>query len=556
MKKLIFSLILLMVSTTATAQLWYYKQPGSHIHSYIDRAENPGAIMYVNSAESASSDGTGYGQEPDAPYATIDYAMSQCTASEGDIIYVGPGHVEDLGSAETIDIDCAGVTIIGTGAGELRPRVDYNYTTSSVDIGADDVTIRNLTFRPGVTSTAIGIDVEAGADNFTMEFCEFLVGEASGTDEFVVTVDVKIGSDDTVIRDNIFRTAITDASCTSAINLGAGGAVARTQIVDNFFYGNWSTAAIIDGTTACTEILIMGNVIKVKDGEPGIELHNNTTAMIAYNAIESTSLGDPDNAIVAADSSFIDNCAATSDGGICSPVGGTDVATIGAELTLIGSTVDDIETTLNLVGATTDDIETALTLVGNTADTIASALTLVGATTDDIETALTLVGDTCDDMEAALALAGTTLDDIETKVDSALTAIGTVFAISKSLAGSAVVAGGAALTGASSGTLELIDVVILNGTTAFDSSGDGAVFEMYSNNTQGSATFLATTEASLGSLISLDLRNATTTDNRLVLEAGKVISVKATTEDFTSDNVFTVWLVFRRLTAAATVAAS
>jgi len=77
--------------------------------------------------------------------------------------------------------------------------------------------------------------------------------------------------------------------------------------------GNYSTAAI-GGAGICTEMLIEGNRMKVKDGEPGIELPGTATGIINGNRIESTGLANPDAAIVAADCSWFDNQVVVADG--------------------------------------------------------------------------------------------------------------------------------------------------------------------------------------------------------------------------------------------------
>src|SRR5574341_1596957 len=50
-----------------------------------------------------------------APFATLDYAIGRCTANRGDIIVVKEGHAENVTTANGIDLDVAGITVIGLG---------------------------------------------------------------------------------------------------------------------------------------------------------------------------------------------------------------------------------------------------------------------------------------------------------------------------------------------------------------------------------------------------------------------------------------------------------
>ena len=139
------------------------------------------------------------------------------------------------------------------------------------------------------------------------------------------------------------------------------------------------------------------------------------------------------------------------------------------------------------------------------------------------------------------------------------TGIGTVFSIVKTVLQSNIVAAGIDLTLASSGgTLELIGAYIQNGAVAFGSGTSTAVAEMYSNNVSGSASFFTMTI--VGGLLGkanciVSDKNATSWTG-VVLETGKKISIKATTENFTSAGNADIYLIFRRLAAGATIAAA
>lgn len=269
-------------------------------------------LLFVDSGATNALDADdGYhGHSFETPLATIDYAIGLCTADEGAVILVAPGHNESLAAA-TIDFDVAGVTCIGIGEGTLRPRIDFDNAASSIDIGANNVTLINLTFLPSITDVLIGVDVEANKTNFKMIDCEFLEGEdGSDADEFIVCVDLKSANSDTLIKKNVFRSQSGSTGCTTGIMLTA--ASSRVRIEDNVAVGNFSTAFIDDGA-ACPNIYIVGNTIKVKDGEPGIELTATTTGIIADNKIESTGLA-VDAMIVAADCSWFNNTGVTADG--------------------------------------------------------------------------------------------------------------------------------------------------------------------------------------------------------------------------------------------------
>src|SRR3954465_15992314 len=102
----------------ARTALFARKQAGG-MFAVVNQSLTTGNIYFVKSG-TGSSDAAGYGQNPDAPFATIAYALAQETANQGDRIYVMPGHTEAIADATTFAAAIAGVQVIGLGAGSAR----------------------------------------------------------------------------------------------------------------------------------------------------------------------------------------------------------------------------------------------------------------------------------------------------------------------------------------------------------------------------------------------------------------------------------------------------
>lgn len=293
----------------ATAKIFVHKLPGGG-YVVVDKSYTPGATFYVDSTHASASDTPGFGKTTDEPLATVDYAVGRCTADTGDMILVMPGHVESLGAAASIDYDVAGITVIFLGTGGDRGRVDYDATDALVIIGANNIHVENMTLSPSADNVAIGIDIEAGVTGTVLETCETLHGEAAATDEFLIHVDIKAGCHGTKIQNCVFR---SDDGTTPAVGVKLTGASHRCEIRNNTFMGPFSTAAVNGITTLSEDLVVDGNVMKVKDGEPGIELLTGTTGTLSRNMIESTGLTDPDAAIVADACGWIENYVTVGD---------------------------------------------------------------------------------------------------------------------------------------------------------------------------------------------------------------------------------------------------
>jgi hypothetical protein len=243
---------------------------------------NPGKVFWVNGSSALAPGGVGGSNSNDGtyqrPFATIDYAVGQCTANRGDIIMVMPGHSEDIGSAGALTLDVAGVAVIGLGSGSLRPDLNYSNTAGTVEIDAADVTLYNLTFTADVSAVVVGVNVDA--NGCTIDSCEFTYN-ASG-DDFITGLDVDTVSDFTFTNNK--WNAQEAAGAAEAIRLDT---VTRCNISGNHFTGMFSDGAIIGEGAAGTGHLIADNYIYNADtaGGEGIDLNVACTGLIVNNRL-------------------------------------------------------------------------------------------------------------------------------------------------------------------------------------------------------------------------------------------------------------------------------
>jgi hypothetical protein len=185
-----------------------------------------GKTWYVDSAV----DGTD-GSSPDTAFGTLDEAFAKCTASQGDVIVVMPNHAETITGAGGIAHDVAGVSVIGLGVGDQRPRflMDGAATVTYL-VSAADAYLENLVFAAGHADivTCIGVT----ATGLTVKNCEFV---------------------DNVANEN-FLSAI---SATGAANSANG-----LTVEDCFFYSaDAATLGFIMITDDIVGLKVMRNVV-------------------------------------------------------------------------------------------------------------------------------------------------------------------------------------------------------------------------------------------------------------------------------------------------------
>lgn len=155
-----------------------------HTRDLVLARGTTGNVFFVDSGASGAGDSTDKGKTKENPFSTIDYAVGQCTANNGDIIYVMPGHAETVSAAAGLDLDVAGIRVVGIGHGTDKPTITLDTaTTADVDIDATNIQIENLRFVSDINSLAVILDVNQG--NFACYDCDFVSSSAKEVVNFV-----------------------------------------------------------------------------------------------------------------------------------------------------------------------------------------------------------------------------------------------------------------------------------------------------------------------------------------------------------------------------------
>jgi len=258
---------------------------------------HPGKVFWVNSTSVLPDLGVGGADAPAPaggtylrPFATIDYAVSQCVANRGDIIMVMPGHSETISAATSLVLDVAGIAVIGLGRGTDRPDLNFTATAGSVEIDAANVLLHNLTLTADVSAVVVGVNVDAAG--VTLDSLEFTYN-ATG-DDFVTMVDVDAVAGTTI--SNCKFIAEDTAGCAEAIRLDTAG---NTTIEGNYFYGDFTDGVIIGEGAASTNLLIKDNVLYNSDTTAGnlVDLNVACTGIMANNAMGTLFATAPETAV-------------------------------------------------------------------------------------------------------------------------------------------------------------------------------------------------------------------------------------------------------------------
>lgn len=242
---------------------------------------NPGNVFWVDSGTGSNNHKGTYQR----PFATIDYAIGRCTASNGDIIFVKPGHAETISAAGGITMDVIGVAVIGLGKGSIRPTVTLDTaTTSTFLMSAADCTVSNVLFKANFADIVTMINVTA--TDAHIDSCEFI---AQATNMNWVDVIDASGADDTADGLTITNCSAYGVDGLNDSFLEITGNISRLTVLDcDVVYSTSNAQALIEhtGSKVMTNVNIQRNVYWMANTAGDILISNGAstnTGTVAHN---------------------------------------------------------------------------------------------------------------------------------------------------------------------------------------------------------------------------------------------------------------------------------
>lgn len=192
----------------------------------------PGTEYFVDSTHGNSGNS---GKDWEHALATIDQAVNKCEASHGNIIWVAPYHTEALAADSAIDIDVAGVSVIGVKYGRQMPTLSITGADGDCKLAAANCTIQNFRFTGDIDATTGCIEVSA-ADCAVLG-CEFRDVTGQATDVLITTAAAE-----RLLVDGFQTFGAAGAGANSHIAIV--GAVDGVEIRNFNLYGNFAVGAI------------------------------------------------------------------------------------------------------------------------------------------------------------------------------------------------------------------------------------------------------------------------------------------------------------------------
>lgn len=369
---------------TKTA-LFARNQPGG-VFDYVSIFNVQGDAWFVDSGATGASDSAGYGHNPDAPFATLDYAMDATngvTANNGDVVFLMPGHAETLGASNRPALDRAGVRVIGLGIGADRPTFTASVQADCITLSGASVSLENVLITcTGTVDFTKAISVTAA--DCTIKDVE--VRCSAATSEFAAGIVCSNAADRLTVDGYRFYGVRTGDAQATAIYLEGDDGV---RIRNCSIYGNHATACIEIKTTACLDLQI--------DHCDFYNAGSSALSLLIVNTGGTSSYWEARDCFDMTSGAFFCGgsgaaLASSSDASVGTAVGsvGTIVGSVGTIVGSVGTIVDSVGTKVGVVS--TSVLSTATTTSTMVASTAAQLSTAAVSTTTSVGTAVGSVG--------------------------------------------------------------------------------------------------------------------------------------------------------------------
>lgn len=260
---------------------------GAMIRGVAVQPATPGRVLWVYNGTALAPQGRGGSDGNDgsflSPKATIAGALLQCVAGRGDVVYVKPGHSETITSATYLNLNVAGVQVVGLGNGASRPTLFFSTSTAAtLTISAAGISLINFNIDcTGLASLAQAITITAA--DCTLQGNTVLLG---GTNIVTLGIGANASANGLTIDSNVMRQPINTGTTTPIQIVGGSGITICNNYIDGYFVSG--TGAISNITTAATDLLILGNTLQnmTATNTKVITCVAGTTGQIARNNLQ------------------------------------------------------------------------------------------------------------------------------------------------------------------------------------------------------------------------------------------------------------------------------
>ncbi len=210
-----------------------------------------GNIYFVQSSNAAAKDDLQHGGTPANPFKTLNFALTQVFANNGDAIFCLPGHVETVSAAAGLNFGagvCDGVQVFFEGNGADRAQINFATSTAAqVVVAANNVALWGPRFVNAIDALVSAVSI-TGSD-CTIANAEFLDAPAIAA---TIQIQTSNAAKRLTINGYTYYESTTGTAKTEAIRIVGGD---HHRLINLNISGSFSTANVNNVTTLTTVLV-------------------------------------------------------------------------------------------------------------------------------------------------------------------------------------------------------------------------------------------------------------------------------------------------------------
>jgi len=211
---------------------------------------------------------------------TLSSALARCRAGQGDVVYVLPGHSENVTDATMLDNLVAGTRIIGLGDPNQSNAPTFRWTDTSGEwsVDQDNVEITGLRLRmEGANGITKAINVTGAGFKMAGNNVQLASGSSN---KATIGIEIGSGATEAQILGNVFRGTATH-NVTDGIKVVGSTVPSDLKIIGNVMDASATAAnGLIHVTVAAKRIYIAANEI--------YNTHTSSTACITIDNVAAS----------------------------------------------------------------------------------------------------------------------------------------------------------------------------------------------------------------------------------------------------------------------------
>lgn len=276
--------------TTLKKNVWNAEQifkKGVTAENFITLNGSPVAtasseLFYVRSTTGSDTRGNDQGLSWKKPFATLDYANDQCTASQGCTIILLPYHAETEAAAASIaTLNVAGVNVIGIGEEAAMPSFTIAHADGTLTVSAADIRLSGIRFVSNLDNVKVLLTMSATSDGSIVENCQFR--DSAADKDYLVGISVAAAAHGVKIKNNSFMTTAAAGGNNAILTL----AVTGLEVIGNVAHGKFATGVML-GSGKITRGVIRDNIFVNAEAAIAVALENTSTGILAGNFLGGT----------------------------------------------------------------------------------------------------------------------------------------------------------------------------------------------------------------------------------------------------------------------------